>query len=188
MSESKVRLHFTITLDGFVAGPDHEMDWLAGLTPNPDLVGAAAAATGANLAGRRGFDATPPDVRAADLTYGGRFRGPIFVLTHHQEDAHHDPTVTFLNCDVADAVKTARAAANGGDVEIFSADIGRQALERELVDEIRLHVAPVILGAGIRLFDDVSPSRWARLGAGDPFAAAELRYRPVRAGTETSLS
>jgi dihydrofolate reductase len=45
-------------------------------------------------------------------------------------------------------------AAGGKNVEVFSADIGRQLLERGLIDEIDLHVAPVLLGDGIRLFDN----------------------------------
>jgi dihydrofolate reductase len=180
MSESKVLLHFTITLDGFVAGPDHEMDWMAGLTAQPGIVETSAAATGAIIAGRRGFDAAPPDVNAAEHPYGGRFTGPIFLLTHHPEDARPDPTVTFLNCDIADAVATAKAAANGKNVEIFSADIGQQAIERDLVDEIYLHLAPVILGTGIRLFANLGHSRWARIGDGDPLELPELRYRPLR--------
>jgi dihydrofolate reductase len=180
MSESKVLLHFTMTLDGFIAGPNHEMDWMGGLTAQPDLVAAAAAASGAIITGRRGFDAMPSDVRAGDLAYGGLFNGPVFLLTHHPEDARHDPTVTFLNCDVADAITTAKAAADGKNVEIFSADIGQQAIERGLVDELRLHLAPVILGDGIRLFANVGHSRWARIGDGDPLAGVELRYEPLR--------
>jgi hypothetical protein len=52
MTESKVQLHFTITLDGFIAGPNHEMDWLGGLSGNPELVTSAAAACGAIITGR----------------------------------------------------------------------------------------------------------------------------------------
>lgn len=182
MTESKVQLHFTITLDGFIAGPNHEMDWLGGLSGNPDLVASAAAACGAIITGRNGFDAAPADLLAGDMPYGGGFAGRIFVLTHHPEDAREDPTVTFLNCDVAEAIARAREVAGDRNVEIFSANIGQQAIERGLVDEIRLQLVPVILGKGIRLFDGLGHSRWARVGDGDPLLAVDLRYQPLRSG------
>jgi dihydrofolate reductase len=178
MDEAKVQLHFTISLDGFIAGPDHELDWLAGLTEEPDVVAEAAAACGAIITGRRGFDAMPAEFRAGDMPYNGGFAGRVFVLTHHPEDVRPDPTVTFLNCDVADAIATASKVAGGRNVEIFSADISQQCLERGLVDEIYLHLAPVILGKGIRLFDNVGRSDWALITDGDPLRLPRLRFRP----------
>ena len=62
--------------------------------------------------------------------------------------------VTFLNCDVAEAVRIGLHAAGGKNLEIFSGSIGRQLLERGLIDEIDLHIAPILLGDGIRLYDN----------------------------------
>lgn len=72
--------------------------------------------------------------------------------------------MTFLDCDVAEAVRIGLEAAGGKNLEIFSAAIGRQLLQRGLIDEIDLHIAPVLLGDGIRLYDNPGgapvPARW----------------------------
>ena len=79
----KVLWHFTMSLDGIVAGPNHEMDWMTGISSRPGLVEEYVETTGAVLGGRDGFDAYP-DVSGI---YGGAWQGPVFVLTHHPEDA-----------------------------------------------------------------------------------------------------
>lgn len=175
----KVLLHFSMSLDGFVAGPNHEMDWLTGVSSQPGLVEQYVETTGAVLGGRRGWDAYPDPT----AVYGGAWRGPLFVLTHHPEDATRVDGVTFLNCGPAEAVQIALAAAGGKNVEVFSPTIGRQLLELGLVDEIDLHIAPVLLGDGIRLYDNPGsqPIRLRRMGADDPFAAVTVRFRPAEA-------
>jgi dihydrofolate reductase len=106
------------------------------------------------------------------------------VLTHHAEDAPPTPGVTFLNCDVAEAVRIAREAAGGKNVEVFSPDIGRRLLARGLIDEIDLHIAPVLPGGGIRLFDNPGGASvpLELLTGEDRKAAANVRYRPMPAG------
>ena len=84
--------------------------------------------------------------------YGGAWDGPIFVLTHHPEDATPADGVTFLNCGPAEAVRIGLAAAGGKNLEVFSPTIGRQLLDLGLIDEIDIHIAPVLLGDGIRLY------------------------------------
>ncbi|MEU8968516.1 dihydrofolate reductase family protein [Streptomyces monashensis] len=173
----KVLWHFTMSLDGFVAGPDHAMDWMTGFPSRPGLIDAYVRTTGAVLGGRDGWDACPDP----GAIYGGAWRGPLFVLTHHPEDARPVDGVTFLHCDVAEAVRIALAAADGKNLEVFSPTIGRQLLERGLIDEIDLHIAPVLLGAGIRLFDNPggTPVRLAQLDSDDCPAMVNLRYRPA---------
>ena len=68
----KVLWHFTMSLDGFVAGPGHAMDWMTGLSFRPGLVEEYAATTGAVLGGRDGWDAFPD----AGGIYGGAWQGP----------------------------------------------------------------------------------------------------------------
>jgi len=89
---AKVLCHFAMSLDGYVAGPNHEMDWVFGLSVRPGLVDEYVATTGAVLAGRHGWDAAIDKNRP----YGGAWQGPIFVLTHHPEDATPAADVTFL--------------------------------------------------------------------------------------------
>ncbi|GAA1569654.1 dihydrofolate reductase family protein [Kribbella hippodromi] len=175
----KVLWHFSMSLDGFVAGPDHGMGWLAGVTASrPGLIQEYVETTGAVLGGRDGFDAYPD----AGTTYGGAWEGSVFVLTHHPEDAPPSANTTFLNCDVAEAVRIGLEAAGGKNLEILSASIGRQLLERGLIDEIDLHIAPVLLGDGVRLFDNPggSPIRLELLNGEDPSVEINVRYRPVR--------
>ena len=173
-ADGKVLWHFTMSLDGFVAAPGHGMDWMAGTEFREGLVEEYASTTGAVLGGRDGWDAYPDP----SGIYGGAWTGPLFVLTHHPEDATPTPGVTFLDCDVAEAVRIALEAADGKNVEVFSADIGRQLLDRGLLDEIDLHIAPVLLGDGIRLYSNpgAAPVRLAREGGGE----VDVRYRPVR--------
>nr|WSY51262.1 dihydrofolate reductase family protein [Streptomyces sp. NBC_00886] len=150
IAAGKVLWHFTMSLDGFVAGPDHGMDWMTGASFRPGLVEEYAETTGAVLGGRDGFEVRPD----GSGIYGGAWQGPVFVLTHLPDDARATTGVTFLNCDVAEAVRIGLEAAGGKNLEVFSPTIGRQLLERELIDEIDLHIAPVLLGDGIRLFDN----------------------------------
>lgn len=173
----KVCLRFTMSLDGFVAGPGHSMDFLSGSTSRPGLIQEYVETTGAVLAGRDGFDSAIGDSRP----YGGAWQGPIFVLTHHPEDARPTPGITFLSCPVEEAVWIGLEAAQGKNLEVFSPTIGRQLLHLGLVDEIDLHLAPVLLGDGIRLYDVPGghPLHLQRVGA-EPTLSASLRYLPPR--------
>ena len=168
-----------MSLDGFVAGPGHSMDWLTGFSFRPGLIDEYVRTTGAVLAGRDGFDSAIGDARP----YGGAWQGPIFVLTHHPEDARPADGITMLSCPVDEAVRIALAAAAGKNVEVFSPTIGRQLLELGMIDEIDLHIAPILLGDGIRLLDNpgATPIRLHLVGDGDPLSAINVRYRPMSA-------
>ncbi|MFE2889104.1 dihydrofolate reductase family protein [Streptomyces sp. NPDC059272] len=174
----KVLWHFTMSLDGFVAGPGHAMDWMTGFSFRPGLVEEYVTTTGAVLGGRDGFDAFPD----AGSVYGGAWEGPVFVLTHHPDDAPPAPGVTFLDCDVAEAVRIGLEAAGGKNLEVLSPTIGRQLLERGLLDEIDLHIVPILLGDGIRLYDNPggTPVRLGLLNGDDHAAVVNVRCRPVR--------
>ncbi len=175
----KVLWHFTMSLDGFVAGPNHEMDWMTGFSHRPGLTDEYVETTGAVLGGRTGWDQFPD----ASATYGGAWHGPTFVLTRHPEDATPADGVTFLDCGPAEAVRIGLAAAGGKNLEVLSPTIGRQLLELGLIDEIDLHIAPILLGEGIRLYDNPGsePIRLHRAGEGDPTLAVNVRYRPTTA-------
>ncbi len=174
-ASGKVLLHFAMSVDGFVAGPGHTMEFMAGASNRPGLIDEYVATTGAVLAGRQGFDSAIGDARP----YGGAWQGPIFVLTHHPEDARPASDVTFLSCPVEEAVRIALDAAAGKNVEVFSPTIGRQLLALGLVDEVDLHVVPVLLGDGIRLYDAPGGAVVPLEHDGEePRRTLSLRFRP----------
>ena len=149
----KLLWHTMMSLDGFIAGPNDDMEWMSGVDGGSgqkfaEVVGS----TGALLVGRRTQDVEDRDQPGF---YGGAFRGPFFVLRH---DSPADPPVVkgvegeSLNVDIDEAVRVAKDAAAGADVVVLGANIARQCLEAGLLDEIIVHVAPVLLGGGVRLF------------------------------------
>lgn len=164
----KVAWGFTCSIDGFIAGPDHDMSWLSTAEDmDPTITVRLADAVGVILSGRRGYDAALA-LRAErdDLTaeaYGGAWTGIEFILTHRPHELAGDPRVIApgspgpgivpLNCDIAEAIRIGKEAAGEKDLQIISADLARQALELDLIDELQVFVAPVFLGDGVRIFD-----------------------------------
>lgn len=171
----KVLMHFLVSLDGFVAGPEHNMDFMGRTTVRDGLHREYIETTGAILAGRDGFDSAIGDHRP----YGGTWKGPIFVLTHHLDDAKPAEDVTFLDCPVDEAVRIGLEAAQGKNLEVFSPTICKQLLQLGLIDEIDIHIAPVLLGDGIRLYD-VAGGDFLHLQREGNAATrtVDLRYRP----------
>jgi dihydrofolate reductase len=156
-----IRLDMSISLDGFVVGPDDSRDepmgvggfrlfnWLdRRLEPGPDgEVFAEAMATGAVIAGRRTYE-------HADRWQGDHHRGvPVFVLTHHVDEGDVAPGAVRYVTDVRACAAMARAAAGGADVLVLGAGAGQALLRAGELDELALHVVPVLLGQGRRLFD-----------------------------------
>jgi dihydrofolate reductase len=140
-----------MSLDGFIAAPGHVMDW--GARRLADFVAAddfreIAAATGAMLVGRRTADVGARMEAEEPGSVDYPFSGPVFVLTHRPQEPPA-PGVTYLSGDIGEAVATARRAAGGKNLEILGADVAAQCLRRGLVDEILVHVLPVLLGDGI---------------------------------------
>jgi dihydrofolate reductase len=149
----KVVVNRAMSLDGFIAGPDHAMDSSSWPRLN-DFVAAEdfaeiAAATGAMLIGRRTWDVGDKMEADEPGSVDYPFSGPMFLLTHRPLDPP-DPEVTILTGDIGEAVATARSAAGGKNLEILGADVAAQCLQRGLVDEILVYVLPVLLGDGIR--------------------------------------
>ncbi|WP_329100663.1 dihydrofolate reductase family protein [Micromonospora sp. NBC_01699] len=168
----KVVVNRVMSLDGFIAGPGHSMDWVFEYM-TADTVPEVMAATGAMLVGRNTYEVGK---RMADQnpSYDG---GAQFVLTHNPP-AEPDPAVTFLTCGLEEAVATARSAAGGKNLEILGADVAAQCLQRGLVDEILVYVLPLLLGDGVRF----SPPGLDRIDL-EPFsntqsgAVTMLRFR-----------
>lgn len=178
-ASGKVLMHFSMSLDGFVADLDHGMSWMRDdLTNRPGLIDEYVTTTGAVLGGRAGWDMA---AATGARPYGDDWDGPIFVLTHHPEDATPAEGVTFLSCDPAEAARIGLEAAGGKNLEVMSPTIGRQLLELGLIDEIDLHIAPVLLGEGIRLYDSPGsqPIQLHWVGDADANSEVNVRYRPV---------
>jgi dihydrofolate reductase len=180
----QVLVHTTMSLDGFIAGPNDEMDWVfehAADVP-AGLIDEVIATTGAILGGRRGYEVGRRAERPeTSKPFGGRWSGPIFILTHRPPEDERDPAYTFVSGDVRDAVTQALEAARGRNVLVLGADVVGQCLREGLVDEILILLLPVLLGDGVRLFD--APGAEVRLDGLDASASGQvvnLRYRAVR--------
>ena len=165
----KVVVNRSMSLDGFIAGPGHAMDWVFDFMA-PDEFPEIAAATGAMLIGRRTYEVGNRMEADKPGSTDYPFSGPVFVLTHEPPEPP-DPEVTFLTGDIGEAVATARSAAGGKNLEILGADVAGQCLRRGLVDEILVYVLPVLLGDGIRFSPpslpriDLEPVSSTRSGA-----------------------
>jgi dihydrofolate reductase len=148
-----VQIQASMSLDGFIAGEDDDMDWIFEHVAAGEGAANVMTATGAILAGRRTYDVGRRSSRTeTNEPYGGGWSGAQFVLTHRPPV--DDPGVTFLSGDVGKAVQIGRAAAGEKNLALFGGDVGAQCLGRGLVDEILVFVLPVLLGAGIPLFRD----------------------------------
>jgi dihydrofolate reductase len=162
---SNVIWHVTMSLDGFIAGRDDAMDWVvkqwsengAGVqdirVDKSSVAEEIMQTTGAILAGRRWYDIATERFGGVAGIYGGSWNGPVFVLTHHPPPGEHHPAIRFISGELADAVRTARSAAEGRNVVLFGANIPQQCLQAGLLDEIVIHLVPVLLGDGIRLYE-----------------------------------
>ena len=175
---SKVLAGITMSMDGFVTGPNDRLGaglgdggerlhyWVFGgpwTYENEDDLGEA---TGEDAAWLQEAVSKIGAVVAGRSTYeaSGRWGGenpwglPFFIVTHRPEEQPEGDAFRFVS-GVEEAVEQARAAAGDKDVHVMGgADLIRQALEEDLVDELTIIVAPVVLGGGKGLFDGFTKS------------------------------
>ena len=160
----RVVIQAAMSLDGFIAGPQHDMDWVFEYA-SPDNFPEIVQATGAMLSGRNCYEVGLRDTgKPSGEAYGGAWHGPSFVLTHRPPAeagaAGVRPAdaggagVTFLSGDIGAAVATAKEAAGEKDLVILGANVAGQCLARGLIDEILVFVLPVLLGRGTPLYPD----------------------------------
>lgn len=169
-----------MSLDGFIAGPNDELDWLERGGGPPEEHGYAAffASVDALLVGRRTWDVVS---RFPSWPYEGK---PVFVLTRRPAQGRHGER--FLAGPPADVLE--RLGADG--VRRVYVDGGRvvsQVLAAGLLDELTVSILPVVIGRGIRLFEDAGPERWLDLASSRAFEGGmvQLRYAarsPASAG------
>jgi dihydrofolate reductase len=153
---SKVLWHITMSLDGFIAPRDYSTQWMFEYGSAGPMGREVMERTGAILAGRRGFDLGMRAGAGPRAIYGGAWLGPVFVLTHRPGEAADG--VTFLSVGIEEAVATAKEAAGAKDVGVFGADLAGQCISAGLVDEVFVHLVPVLLGDGVRLFSATEPT------------------------------
>ena len=179
---SSVVWHVTMSLDGFITGPDDSMDWAFEYPDSPlRLADEVKRSTGAILAGRRWYDVATERYNGRQGIYGGKWDGPVFVLTHRASDHDvSDPGITLLTGDLEDAVSTARDAAGDKNLEIFGANVAAQCLDHGLIDEIVVHVVPVLLGDGVRLYGESGSRARVQLEIVDRAEAGELQSLRLR--------
>lgn len=177
---TKVLWHITMSLDGFIAPMDDSTEWMFGYGAAGPIGLETMKRTGAVLSGRRGYDLGNRPGEGERKLYGGLWSGPMFVLTHRPHEVPEDPDVTFLSGSVAEAVATAVAAAGAGEVGIFGADLARQCLEAGLVDEMVVHMVPLLLGSGVRLFDGAAPVRLRKRHCEDSGQITDFRFEVLR--------
>lgn len=155
---AKVIVGMTMSLDGFVADQSGSAARLY-----PDLealrgtayMDAAIEETGAVLMGRRTFEMGEPDSYVGNY----EFQVPIFVLTHEPPDVppkqDEHLTFTFVTDGVESALAQATAAAGDKAVQVVgSVSVAQQLLRAGLADELRMDIMPMLLGAGLRFFEN----------------------------------
>jgi dihydrofolate reductase len=132
--------------------------------PDDDVAAESLRSTGAVIMGRRMFSGGEgpwADDPNSDGWWGDDppFRVPVFVLTHHAREPvvkRGGTSFTFVTGGIEAAVEQAGAAAGGKNVLLAGgASVAQQALEAGLLDELLIHVAPVLLGGGVRLFENL---------------------------------
>ena len=183
----KLKLDISMSLDGFVAGPDPSLEdplgvggeqlheWAFGLKafrephglpggdegPDSELIDEAIRSTGATIMGRKMFSGGSgpwKDDPNADGWWGDDppFKHPVFVLTHHPRETvakQGGTTFTFVTDGIESALEQARATAGDQDVAIGGgAEAAQQYLYTGLLDEVQIHLVPVLLGGGVPLF------------------------------------
>lgn len=153
-----------------------------------DIVADALARVGAQVMGRRMFSGGAggwEDDPRADGWWGDEppFRVPVFVVTHHARsplEFGNGTRFVFVTDGVEAAVEQARAAAGDRDVRVAGgADVATQCLRAGLLDRIDLHIAPLLLGSGARLFDRVAPGKLQLLETRSSERAAHVSYQPL---------
>ena len=196
----KVGAGFSMSLDGFIAGPNDDMQRLFGWyytgdtdlnlstgdtnmelkvsSETAELFEEMAGATGAIVSGRRMFDVAG--------AWGGKhpLNVPVFVVTHTvpQEWIKEGSPFTFVTDGVERAVAQAKAVAGDKNVGVGGANITQQCIKAGLLDELQIDLVPVLLGAGIRLFNHlgIEPIELERTSVVEAPGVTHISFRIIK--------
>ncbi len=189
-----------VSADGFVAGPEQTLenplgqiennwlhDWMFQAAAENQAEVDAITASGAFIMGRNMFG---PDRGEWDLNWKGwwgydpPYRAPVFVLAHRERDdvpMDGGTTFHFVTDGIHSALERARASAGNESVAIAGgASTINQYLTAGLIDELRVHITPCIIGRGERLFEDVPPMALEQISARATSLVTHIVYRPLR--------
>jgi dihydrofolate reductase len=193
-----VFVDISMSLDGFIAGPNDDVDplheWLYGLKgfrephgmeggttdPDSEVIDEAMKRSGAVILGRRMYDL------AEGWGDNPPFHKPVFVLTHRAREPlikEGGTTFTFVTDGAASALAQARAVADDRDISIAGgASTVQQYLGAGSVDEMQIHIVPILLGSGIRLFEGIGPEqvKLETTRVIESPAVTHLRFRVLR--------
>ncbi|MCU1398018.1 MAG: hypothetical protein JWN62_1127 [Acidimicrobiales bacterium] len=183
----------SVSLDGYVTGPNDSRtnpfgdgaetlhDWLSTAATDEDeaLLQEAVDNTGALVMGRTSFDKNEGDGGWGD---GGPMGDvPVYVMTHQAPTGSYPAVFTFVTDSVESAITRAKVTAGDKNVGLFGATVMQQALPLGLVDEIWVHVVPLLIGGGTPLFSTFgSAVHLERIDVTATPAATHLRFRVIR--------
>ena len=211
---SAIRCHISVSLDGFIAGPNqgpehplgeggdrlHEWAYVTDAfhrqhgrpgqgerTPDSAVIEEVQRGIGAVIMGRRMFGGGDGPWDTSWKGWWGDeppFHGPVFVLTHHEREPlamEGGTTFTFVTDGIESALTQAREAAGDRDVLVAGgAQTIQQYLAAGLLDELYLHIAPVVLGGGERLLENVGHPKLEPVAVVGSPAVTHVRYRVAR--------
>jgi dihydrofolate reductase len=215
---SRLRCHISVSLDGYVAGPNQSAEkplgeggellhgWTVPLAAwreahgkrggevneSARVVEESRENIGAAVMGRNMFGPAGGGTWEDDTPWRGwwgdnpPYHYPVFVLTHHARDSlemEGGTTFHFVTDGVENALEAAKEAARGQDVMLWGgAQVANQYLAAGLLDELELHVVPVLLGGGARLFDDLGDAEvhLEQVRAVQAPGVTHLKYRLAR--------
>jgi dihydrofolate reductase len=197
---AKVAVALTVSLDGYIAGPNDGKEfplgeggqalfewYFNGDTPSrhydrfklskrsAEIFDAGVDACGAVVTGRRTYEIS--NAWGGDGPVPGR---PLFVLTHQVPAEVPETSVpyTFVTDGIESAIEQAKAVAGDRYVSLMGSQAAQQCLQMGLLDEVWLAVVPLLLGAGVRLFDHIGgPVRLEPISVVDAPGVAHLSYR-----------
>lgn len=192
----KVILVMSMSLDGFINAANESVDnpmgdgglvlhdWIMGGEngANSQFVADALGNLGAVICGRTTYDMSIPGWGADGPT--GAARRSVFVVTHQvPKESPENGVYTFVTAGIEKALEQAKVVAGNKDVSVMGgANIGQQYLNAGLLDEIQLHLVPVLFGSGTRLFDHLGKDhiKLEPVHVLDTPSVTHLRYRVVK--------
>jgi dihydrofolate reductase len=184
----------SMSLDGYIAGANIRVeaglgddgerlhDWAFKDPAGKELIEREVDNLGAVICGRRTYDMSIPHWGTDGPT--GEARVPVFVLSHGvPDDVPEGGVYTFVD-DLETALGRARETAGDKNISVMGADTGRQCIDAGVIDEISVHVVPVLFGSGTPMFGPGVDGRVTLefVGSSESPHATHLRYRVVRDG------